>query len=141
MSTSTTDLTDAAATEPSPLLRVALTLDAAVTAANGAAYLAAAGPVGELLGLEPALLRGVGAFLLAFACVVAVAARDDRPARPLVLAIIGANGLWAAGSLVVAIAGWGDPSTVGTVWIVLQAAVVGAFAELQLMGLRRRDRR
>ena len=141
MTTSTTDLTNAPATEPSPLLRVALTLDAAVTAVNGVAYLAAAGPIGDLLGLEPALLRGAGAFLLAFACVVALAARDARPPRTLVLAIVAANGLWAAGSLVVAIAGWGDPSTVGTVWIALQAVVVGAFAELQLLGLRRRERR
>lgn len=29
------------------------------------------------------------------------------------------------------------PTTVGTVWIVAQAVVVGAFAELQLVGLRR----
>jgi hypothetical protein len=53
------------------------------------------------------------------------------------LVVIGANIAWAAGSIVAAIAGWGSPETVGTVWIVLQAITVGAFAELGLLGLRR----
>jgi hypothetical protein len=39
-----------------------------------------------------------------------------------------------------AIAGWGDPTTAGTVWILMQAVVVAAFAELQLTGLRRKGR-
>ena len=38
-------------------LPVALKLDAVVTAANGAAYLAAAGPLSEVLGLSAPLLR------------------------------------------------------------------------------------
>jgi hypothetical protein len=118
------------------LLRMALGLDAVVTGINGAVYLAAAGPVGDLLGLEPTLLRGLGAFLLAFAAFVAVTA--TRPAQSAVLAIVAGNVIWAADSIVAAIAGWGSPSTAGTVWIVLQAIVVAAFAELQLIGLRRR---
>ena len=49
------------------LLRTALTLDAGVTAANGAAYLVLAGPLHDLLGLSEAVLRGAGAFLLVYA--------------------------------------------------------------------------
>ena len=111
----------------------ALKLDAVVTGANGVAYLAAAGPVGDLLGLSPSLLRGAGAFLVAFAALVWLAP------RPLVPAIAGANVAWAALSIVAVLAAWGTPSTVGSVWIVLQAIVVAGFAELQLMALRRSE--
>jgi len=126
-----------AAVERRPLLRVALTLDAGVTAANGAVYLAAAGPLGELFGLPVGLLRGAGAFLLVFAVGVWAISRRDSPRRSAVAAIVAVNGLWAVASLVTAIAGWQSPTTAGTVWIVLQAIVVGGFAELQVAGLRR----
>ena len=116
-----------------PLLDVALKLDAVVTGANGAAYLVAAGPIGDLLGLSPSLLRGVGAFLLAFAVLVYLAPRSAVPA------IVAANAAWAAGSIVAAIADWGTPTTAGAVWIVVQAIVVAGFAELQLIALRRRE--
>jgi hypothetical protein len=124
-------------TSARPLLRLALKLDAIVTGANGAAYLIAAGPLGDLLGLSPALLRGTGAFLLAFAAAVWLTATRPSIPRAAVYAIIAANAIWALDSVVAAVAGWGTPDTVGTVWIVLQAIVVAAFAELQLVGLRR----
>jgi hypothetical protein len=127
----------AAAPARRSLLRAALALDAAVSGANGLAYLVAAGPLGDLLGLAPDLLRAVGAGLVAFALVVAAAARREDPPRTLVRAIVAGNVAWVAGSLAVVLAGWGSPSTAGSVWIVLQAVVVGAFAELQLTGLRR----
>ena len=64
-------------------LRTALKLDAVVTGANGAAYLVAAGPLEDLLGLSPALLRGIGAFLLLFSAAVwTVAARPQVSSRP-----------------------------------------------------------
>jgi hypothetical protein len=127
------------ATRRTPLLRLALKLDAIVTGANGAAYLIAASPLGELLGLSSALLRGTGAFLLAFAAAVWLTA--DRPSIPRgsAYAIVAANAAWAVGSLVTGLAGWGTPETAGTVWIVLQAIVVAGFAGLQLAGLRRKD--
>ena len=112
------------------LLRPALILDAAVTGVNGVAYLAAAGPLEDLLGLPAALLRGAGAVLLAFAVIVALASRS--PAAGTVRAIVAVNVVWAIGSVVLAIAGWGSPETVGTVWILLQALVVAGFAELQV---------
>jgi hypothetical protein len=135
---SMTDMTLPTTARPRPLLRLALKLDAIVTGANGAAYLIAAGPLGDLLGLSPALLRGTGGFLLAFAAAVWLTATRPSIPRPAVYAIVAANAVWAADSIVAAIAGWGTPETVGTVWIVLQAIVVAGFAELQLTGLRRR---
>ena len=112
------------------LLRPALLLDAAVTGVNGVAYLAAAGPLEDLLGLPASWLRIAGVVLVAFAALVALASR--RPSAAAVGAIVAVNVAWVVGSIVFAIAGWGSPETVGTVWIVLQALVVAAFAELQV---------
>ena len=136
-----TDLSTSLPTaQPRPLLRAALKLDAVVTGANGAAYVVAAGPLGDLLGLSETLLRGAGAFLLAFAAVVWLTGTRPQIPRGPVYAIVLSNAVWAADSVVAAIAGWGGPTTAGTVWIVLQAIVVAGFAELQVAGLRRKDR-
>ena len=136
--TFTTDTTTAV--RPRSLLRTALMLDAVVTGANGLAYLVAAEPLGDLFGHSPAVLRGIGAFLVVFAALVALTGARATIPTPAVRAIVAANVLWAAGSVTAAIAGWGSPDTAGTVWTVLQAVVVAAFAELQLMGLRREAR-
>jgi hypothetical protein len=115
-----------------------LKLDAIVSGANGAAYLVAANPIGDLLGLSPSLLRGIGAFFVVFAAAVWLAAARRADDALVVTGIAAANVAWALGSLAAAVAGWGTPTTVGTVWIVAQALVVAGFAELQLLGLRRR---
>jgi hypothetical protein len=47
------------------------------------------------------------------------------------------NLLWTAGSIAVVAADVGTPTTIGAVWLVLQAVVVGGFAALQIVGLRR----
>ena len=112
------------------LLRPALILDAAVTGVNGVAYLAAAGPLEDRLGLPASWLRTAGVVLVAFSVSVGLAAR--RPSAGAVGAIVAVNIAWVLGSLVFAIAGWGSPETAGTVWIVLQALVVAGFAELQV---------
>jgi len=123
-------MTDITLTQGRSLLRPALIVDAAVTGLCGVAYLAAAGPLEDLLGLPAAWLRAAGAVLLAFAVLVALASR--RPTAAAVRAIVAVNALWVAGSIVFALAGWGSPDTAGTVWIVLQALVVAGFAELQV---------
>jgi hypothetical protein len=123
-------------TLPAPtLLRVALRADAVVSGLNGAAYLLLAGPLADLLGLSAGVLRGVGIFLLAYAAAVWLV--GDRPAAPAVRAVIAGNLLWTAGSLAVVAADLGTPTTIGAVWLVLQAAVVAGFAVLQIAGLRR----
>jgi len=116
---------------------VALKLDAAVSGANGAAYVVAAGPLGGLLGLSPSLLRAAGVFLVVFAALVWLAGSRRAVSRSAVIAIVSLNALWAIASVAAAIVGWDSPEAVGTVWIVVQALVVGGFAELQLVGLRR----
>jgi hypothetical protein len=118
------------------LLRLVLKLDALVTGVNGVAYLAAAEPLEELLGVSAALMRPVGAFLVLFAAVVWFVATRRVVPRGAALAIAAANAVWALGSLVFAAAGASSPSTVGTVWVVLQALVVGGFAALQALATR-----
>jgi hypothetical protein len=115
-------------------LRLILKLDAVITGVNGIAYLLLADPLEDLLGLSPNLMRPIGAFLVVFAAAVWLVA--TRPARPAVLMIVAANAAWALGSLVFAVAGASSPTTAGTVWVVLQALVVGAFAALQALASR-----
>jgi hypothetical protein len=117
-------------------LRLALKLDAVVTGLNGAAYVAAAGPLGDLLGLDSALLRGLGGFLLVFALAVwTIATRPSIP-RAGVAFVIEANVAWVVASLAAVAFGWSSPETAGTVWIVLQAGVVALFAALQFVTRR-----
>jgi hypothetical protein len=128
-----------AITQPAPRLslRLALKLDAVVTGANGIAYLVAANPLEDLLGIEPAVLRAVGAFLVVFAAAVWLTATRARIPKAAVMAIVDANIAWALGSLVVAATQGDALTTTGTVWIVLQALTVAGFAALQLASRNR----
>lgn len=119
------------------LLRMALKLDAVVTGANGAAYVVIAGPLGDLLGMPASFLRAIGVFLVIFAAAVWATATSDRPAPAAVIAIIALNLLWVLDSLVVLVTGAYDPTTVGAVWVALQAATVAGFAALQAAGRKR----
>ena len=115
------------------LLTLALKVDAVVTAANGVAYLVLADPLGELFGVPVGFLRAVGGLLTVFALAVWLVAW--RPS-PLALAIVAANAAWVAASLLLGVLGLHELSTVGTVWVVLQAVTVALFAVLQAVGLR-----
>ena len=118
------------------LARAALKLDAVVTGANGAAYVAAAELLDGPLGLPASFLRPVGAFLIVFAACVWFAstrAQVDRSALSFVALL---NALWVVDSIALLALGWYDPTTGGAVWIGLQAMVVGAFAALQAYAAR-----
>ena len=137
-----TSIRTAPAASPRPraggLLRLALGLDAVVSGVNGAAYLLGAALLDGPLGLSPGLLRGVGVFMLGYAAAVwFVATRRPVPVAA-VEAVVGANLLWAVGSVVAAAVGIGSLTGLGAGWLVLQAAVVAGFAVLQIAGLRRR---
>ena len=114
------------------VLRLALKLDAAVTGVNGVAYLAAAEPLEDLLGLPPDLVRPLGAFLVVFAAAVWFTATRPAVPRAAVLAVALANVAWAVGSIAFLALGVSSPTVAGGIWIALQAIVVGAFAALQL---------
>jgi hypothetical protein len=122
------------------LLRPALRVDAVVTGLNGAGYLVAAPLLDELLGLPAGLLTGVGVFLLGFAAAVWAVGAGTPISTGAAGTVVVTNLLWVAASATVAASGWSTPTTVGTVWIVLQAVVVAAFAAVQAFGLRTHSR-
>lgn len=122
------------------LLRLALRVDAVATGLNGAGYLVAAPLLDELLGLPAGLLIGVGVFLLGFAAAVWTAGTRTPINTGAAGTVVAANLLWVAASATGAATGWSTPTTVGTVWIVLQAVVVAAFATVQAFALYGRSR-
>ncbi|MGW5421906.1 hypothetical protein [Streptomyces sp. NPDC003943] len=122
-------------TQPRSMVRRFLALDAVVTGGNGLAYLAASGPLGELLGVDRGLLLELGVFLTAFAAGVAWLASRPQPPALGVKVVVDANLLWALLS-VVALVDWLAPTTAGTVWTLLQAVTVAGFAGLQWSALR-----
>ncbi|WP_119726760.1 hypothetical protein [Thermomonospora amylolytica] len=119
------------------LLRAALRADAVITGANGLAYLALAGPLHDLLGLEPGPGRAIGAFLLVYAVAVWAVSAPAAIRRGPAMAVVEANLLWTALSVAAVVTGWLELSPAGNVWAVLQAAVVAGFAAVQYAGLRR----
>jgi hypothetical protein len=117
--------------------RLALTLDAVVTGLNGIAYLALATVLDSFFGVATAVQYPVGVFLVLYSLgVLAIGTRKEIN-RTGLTAVIVANLLWVVLSLVVLISGVLSPTGVGGVWTVLQSLVVGGFAALQYVGLKR----
>jgi hypothetical protein len=114
-------------------LRPALRLDAGV---NGAAYLAAAPWLTDLLGVPSGALRGLGAVLLAYAAGVWLVGARPRVSGVATEVVVGANLLWAAASVAAVVTDRFPLTGAGTAWVLLQAAVVAGFAAAQLTALR-----
>jgi hypothetical protein len=136
--TATTITALARTTEPNTALRRFLALDAVVTGTNGLAYLAASGPLADLLGVDRTLLLELGVFLTVYAAAVGLLATRPHPAKLPAQAVVEANLAWSALSLA-ALGLWLNPTTAGTVWTVLQALTVTGFALLQYAALRNRQ--
>lgn len=117
------------------LLKFALTLDGVVTGANGIALLAGAALLDEWLGLPASLLVAVGAFLTVYGGLVLKLA--GRPVKAAVVAVIAANVVWAADTLLALALDWHDPTLAGQLVIAVQAVGCAGFAALQYLGLRR----
>jgi hypothetical protein len=118
------------------LLRLALAIDATVTGANGVVYVALAGPLEDLLGTPPSLLRSVGACLVFFAGIVAlIAARSPIPARPGAGHRRGQRALGSRLGRLRRPCGFADRG--GDRMDAEQAAVVAAFAAVQRAALPR----
>lgn len=119
------------------LLRWALVIDAVSCTAAGLLLLAAADVLEAYLGLPAVLLRGAGGILLPFAGLTAYLATRRRMSRFLVWAVIGGNALWAVDSVLLLLTGWVSPTALGIAFVLAQAVVVAALAEMQFTGLRR----
>ncbi len=126
---------DDAVTE-SVFLRRALLADAAVSGATGIAMMLGANPVGELLGLAPALLRWAGLSLLPFVALLVYLATRERPSPSLTRVVVAANLLWSTDSVLLLVSGWAEPTALGYACVAGQALAVALFAALQYVGLR-----
>jgi hypothetical protein len=94
-------------------------------------------PLHDALGPTTGMLRGAGAFLVAYAVVlVLIAARPTIP-RPAAWAVVIGNGAWVLGSIGAVVAGRDTFTTLGVAMVLAQAAAVAVFADLQWVGLRR----
>ena len=126
---------------PSPrspgFLRFALIADAAASGALGLGLAALAGPLAGLLGLPEALPRYAGVFLIVWAAGVLWLGTRARPPRAAVWAVIAVNAAWAVDSILLLLVGWIAPTALGMAFILVQAAAVAVFAEIQYVGLRR----
>ena len=121
----------------SAFLRYVLFADALVSGATGALMAGAAGVLEPILQVPATLLRIAGLALLPYAAFVAILARRDVPPRGMVWAVVAGNALWAIDCVALLFTGWIDPSLLGVAFVLMQAVVVAAFAELQVVGLRR----
>ena len=125
---------------PRLTLQSSLLVDAVPTAANGVVFVAGAAVLDDVLGPSAMVLVGLGAFMLVYAAVVAWLARQ-RPVSRLAVALIAVgNFTWAIGSVAVVGYGWLGLTSTGTVWTIIQAGLVSAFAVLQIVAVRRAGR-
>ena len=118
-------------------LRFALIADAVASGATGLMMIAGADLLTGFLGLPIALMREAGLLLVPYVALVAyVGTRQNIPHGP-VKVIVALNVLWVLGSVGLLVSGFVAPTMLGYAFVIAQAVVVGAFAELQVMGLRR----
>ena len=118
-------------------LRFALLADAVASGATGLLLIAGAGLLEGLLGLPVALMREAGLVLAPYVAFVAWVGTREVISRPAVQAVIALNVLWVLGSAGLLVSGWVVPTMLGYAFVIAQAIVVGVFAELQFIGLRR----
>jgi hypothetical protein len=111
--------------------------DAIISGATGLLMLAGASVLTSWLGVPAPLMRYAGLILLPFAAMVLYLARTPLVSRAGVRLVIALNVAWVAASILVLVAGWIEPTTLGMAFVIFQAVVVAGFAELQYTGLRR----
>jgi hypothetical protein len=133
----TAAITRSTSADSGEMLRRVMLADGVVSGSTGLLLALAAGPLADLLGLPGTLLRLAGIGLIPFAALVIVLATRATLSRLAVWDLIALNLLWVAGSLVLLLSGWVDPTAVGVAFTLAQALIVAAFAELQYIGLRR----
>jgi len=118
-------------------LRNALRIDAVSSAVVGLPMAAGAHPLGDALGLPAPLLFWAGLVCLPYAAMLGWMSLQPRLSSTGVCAVVIGNAVWVAGCLALAFAGWALPTALGLGFLLVQAAVVAVFAELQWVGWRR----
>jgi hypothetical protein len=122
---------------PSLLLRRALLTDATLTAIAGIALLLAAGPIGAFFTLPSMVLRIAGVIFIPFAALAGWLGTRPRVYRTLVFVVIVLNALWAVDSVLLLLTRWVETTPLGELFVIGQALVIAAIAEVEFLGLRR----
>ncbi len=123
--------------QPDGLLRRSLTADAVVVALSGLVLALGAGELADPLGLSVSFLRVTGICLFPYAGVLAFIATRSTITRSAAWTIVGLNVVWTFASILLLFTGWVDPTGWGTAFVVIQAFLVLAFADIEYLGLRR----
>jgi hypothetical protein len=122
---------------PSTFLSRALLADAIFTGVSAAGLTLGAGLLAPFLNLPEAFLRETGLFLIAYAALVGWLGTRQAMPKALVVIVIAGNVVWTLASIALLFSGWVTPNLLGEVLVAMQAIAVGAFAELQYIGLRK----
>ena len=120
----------------SRFLKLVLTADALSCLGMGAVLAAAAAPLADLFGLAGDLVSGAGLALLPAGLFILIVARRETVAPIFVYAIIVGNALWIAESLMLA-ANAPRITTIGTAFVLAQAAVVAILTAMETTGVMR----
>lgn len=123
--------------QPLSFLRRVLSIDAIASAAMGIGLLVFASLLAPLFDLPEALLRETGIVLLPFAAFVGYLATREQPNRIAVWAVVVVNAIWTIDSIALLFTDWVAPNALGYALVIGQAFVVGTFAELEYVGLRK----
>jgi len=122
---------------PSRLLRRVLLADAATSGAIGLLMMLGSSLLEQLLGLPAELSRYAGISLLPFAAFLVYLATRENLSQSAVRAVIVLNALWTAGSILLLLSGWIEPTGLGYAFVIFQAFGVAMFAGLEYLGLRK----
>ena len=122
---------------PSLFLRRAILADAIYSGASAVLFTLGASELAPWLSLPEALLRETGVFLIAYAALVGWLGTRQAMPKPLMVIVIAGNAAWTLASIALLLFGAVTPNLLGEAFVVAQAIVVGALAELQYVGLRR----
>lgn len=119
-------------------LRRVLLIDAVASGAMGLGLLAMSPLLASLLELPQQLLWEAGIALVPFAAFVSYLASRQQPSRIAVWIVIAVNAIWMIDSIALLLTNWVSPNALGIAFVVVQALVVGVFAQLQYVGLSKR---
>ncbi|WP_328928595.1 hypothetical protein OG429_31280 [Streptomyces sp. NBC_00190] len=136
--TQTMHTTDPAARQASDrFLRLVLRIDSVSTAVMATVLIAAYGPLGSATGMPVGFSVGFGLYQLGGAASLALIAGYPVIPAGLAKAVIGVNLGSAVACLVVAAGDLVPLTGFGIVFMLIGAVVVGVYAALQWVGLRR----
>ncbi len=122
---------------PSLFLRRAIQADALISGAMALLLVVGADVLGPFLNLPDTFLRNTGFVLVVYAALVGLLGTRSVMLKTAVWTVIAVNAIWTVDSIALLMSGWVSPNLLGQAFVVMQAIVVGVFAELQFIGLRK----